>query len=359
MLVLGQDIALLGRGKAALRRQAELLQRRVFRGCLDPALEIVLALDLAEFRGHQPEHDLLLPLGQEAQRLEAASALGVVFEEIAVDVEVAQEMLGDELVAALGDEGRAEVAAAGMHRHDHVARAAGERCFGHARVFFRQPIGIIAARLGGFALLGVADHRPGGVIELQVAAAGVVEGADGLAVGLANVMEVGIEIRIDIFADARPTLAEMERRRRRDRHLRGDRSMVLDEAEVVEMRMAGEADLVDHPHTLSLGLDTCKLDALAGRVELDPVEPFVEVELPPGAPKLAVGGELQSDRLLFLDDRFDLAVFDLFQLCRGYLALLALGPRLLERRGTQEAADMVGAERRRGSLHAFPPIGPS
>ena len=43
---------------------------------------------------------MLLALRQEAQRLEAAGAIGVVFEEIAVVVAFAEQVLGDRLVAA-------------------------------------------------------------------------------------------------------------------------------------------------------------------------------------------------------------------------------------------------------------------
>src|SRR5437588_9887415 len=47
LLVLGQQIALLGRGKAALAGDAELLERGVFRRLLDAALELVRAFELA------------------------------------------------------------------------------------------------------------------------------------------------------------------------------------------------------------------------------------------------------------------------------------------------------------------------
>ena len=59
------------------------------------------ALELAALRRHEAEHDDL-PLRHEAQRLEAAGALVVVLEEEAVDVELVEERLGDEVVAALG-----------------------------------------------------------------------------------------------------------------------------------------------------------------------------------------------------------------------------------------------------------------
>src|SRR5262249_61194540 len=57
LLVLAQQIALLGRGEAALAGNAELVERRVFRRLLDAALELVLAFELAALGGHDPEHD--------------------------------------------------------------------------------------------------------------------------------------------------------------------------------------------------------------------------------------------------------------------------------------------------------------
>ena len=60
-----------------------------------------LASSLPLLRGDQAEHELLVALGEEAQRLEAAGAVAVVFEEIAVDIDLAEQLLGDEFVAAL------------------------------------------------------------------------------------------------------------------------------------------------------------------------------------------------------------------------------------------------------------------
>ena len=69
----------------------------------------------------------ILPLRHEAQRLEAAGALVVVLDEVAVDVELAEERLGDEVVAARGGPGGAEVAAAHVRRDRHAVRPARER----------------------------------------------------------------------------------------------------------------------------------------------------------------------------------------------------------------------------------------
>ena len=75
--------------------------RRVLRRLLDPALQLVLRLELAALRRHEPEHDVLVAFRQEAQRLEAARALVVPLHEEAVDLELVEERLGNEVVARL------------------------------------------------------------------------------------------------------------------------------------------------------------------------------------------------------------------------------------------------------------------
>ena len=74
-------------------------------------LSVSLASSAPLLGGDQPEHDQLAGR-HEPQRLEAARALVVVLEEEAVDVELGEQRLGDEVVAALGRPGGAEVAAA-------------------------------------------------------------------------------------------------------------------------------------------------------------------------------------------------------------------------------------------------------
>src|SRR6202022_745534 len=81
LLAFRQCIAFLGRREAALRAQGELLDVDEFRRLLDPPLDRRLALELAGLRGHQPE-DYRLAFGHEAQGLEAAGAIAVVFHEI-------------------------------------------------------------------------------------------------------------------------------------------------------------------------------------------------------------------------------------------------------------------------------------
>src|SRR5438105_14655476 len=72
---LGERIALDRAGEAALRAKRELLERRESRSALDFFNQLVFTFQRSSFRRDQPQHDLL-PLRQEAQRLEEKSFAG-------------------------------------------------------------------------------------------------------------------------------------------------------------------------------------------------------------------------------------------------------------------------------------------
>src|SRR6476661_6721210 len=114
LLILCQHVAFFGRGEAALRRQAELIERDKFRGFFDALLDVRTRLQATRLRRDQAKHHDLVAFRQKPQRLESAGAVGVVFEEVAVVVALAEEILRPRLVAAGRDEGRTEVAAADM-----------------------------------------------------------------------------------------------------------------------------------------------------------------------------------------------------------------------------------------------------
>src|SRR5882672_2881192 len=92
-LFLGEDVALFGRGEAALRRYRELVERYELARFLQPPLDIVLVLELARLRGDDADHHDLVALRQIPQWLETAGPLGIVFEEIAVIVSAGQHGL--------------------------------------------------------------------------------------------------------------------------------------------------------------------------------------------------------------------------------------------------------------------------
>src|SRR5882672_4850527 len=74
LVVDGDLVTVVGAREPTLRAQAEVLQRHVLRRRLDAPLEIVLLLELGDFRADQPEHHLL-SLRHEPERLEAAGAV--------------------------------------------------------------------------------------------------------------------------------------------------------------------------------------------------------------------------------------------------------------------------------------------
>src|SRR5215471_11324622 len=74
-------------GEAALRAQRQLLERRVLRRLVDASLELVFGLELAALGSDQSEH-CHFALRKKTQRLEAAGAGAVIFEEIAVDADL-------------------------------------------------------------------------------------------------------------------------------------------------------------------------------------------------------------------------------------------------------------------------------
>src|SRR6478672_7885007 len=62
LLFLGEDVALFGRGEAALRRYRELIQRRVLGGFPEPPLDVVLPFQLAALGGDDADHHDLVAL---------------------------------------------------------------------------------------------------------------------------------------------------------------------------------------------------------------------------------------------------------------------------------------------------------
>ena len=70
-----------------------------------------------------------------------------------------------------------------------------------------------------------------------------------------------------------------------------------------------------------------------------------KVAAPETAPVFAVGHRFQSERRLLGDRAADRLVLDGFQIGCADLAAVALGARLLDFLWSQQAADMIGAER--------------
>src|SRR5579864_1399133 len=60
LLVFGEDVAFLGRGEAALRREAKLIERDIFCRFLDAPFDVGLLLQRPGLGGDETEHDDLV-----------------------------------------------------------------------------------------------------------------------------------------------------------------------------------------------------------------------------------------------------------------------------------------------------------
>src|SRR4051794_29043305 len=130
--------------------------------------------------------------------------------------------------------------------------------------------------------------------------------------------------------------------------------MRRDVLEVLDHRMGGvRPELAGDAQHHRLRLLALELDLAFAQIGFDTVELAEEVVVPERPAVFAVGDGFESHRLLLLDDRLDLAVLDRLKLLGRDLVLFAPGPRLLQRGRAQQATDVVGAERRLGTLHCF------
>src|SRR5580704_3328116 len=330
-----------------------------FGGFLDAPLDRVLGFQGAGLGRHQAEHSEAIFL-QALERRKAAGAVGVVFHEIAVHLDLVEQHFLLGFVAARAHEGRFVVAAAQMHGHRHVRRNVGHRDVNELAVKRAERFGIVAAVLHLLAIFRIAQHGYEHFVELQVAAAGISESTHGFFVRLAEIVEHRVELGIDRLVDRCADRATVQRRRRRDRYLWRTLGVRLDKFEMPDHRMAREADLAGDLGAFVARPGRGEGDAGLHDGLLDAVEAPEEIQMPPRAAEFAVGDRLQAGVFLLPDDVLDLTVFHRLQLVRRDLALGAALARFFQRRGPQQAADMIGAERRFGSLHGgllsyFPP----
>src|ERR1700678_2429344 len=105
-----------------------------------------------------------------------------------------------------------------MHGEDHVSRPAFKSGVSSARVKMRQRVGPVPALLRTHPLRPIARHRAGGVVELQITAAGIVESADRRSIGVPDIFKETVEVGINLLADRGAALAKMQSARRRYGH---------------------------------------------------------------------------------------------------------------------------------------------
>ena len=155
----------------------------------------------------------------------------------------------------------------------------------------RQHVRVVAAVDRTLAHDRIAEVGEVGVVELQVPAAGGVEGGDLVPIARRQVGEELVQVRVGLDVDGRSPAAEVDHRRRRDADLwrrRGHRREVL---EVGDLDRTGVAQRTRHRqlrrrHVHGVGGVGARRD-VAG--DGHAVELLEEVEVEPGAAELTVG----------------------------------------------------------------------
>ena len=175
----------------------------------------------------------------------------------------------------------------------------------------RQSIGIVAAFAQDLALLGVAKIRQVDFVELKIAAAGMRERLDRVAVREPQIAIELLHLRIDIEAHGPSTAPEMQHRRRRNRHLRHSAGVVAQKAEVIDHRMRRKSDLASNAQSLGLSLDAAlERDAMIRAERFNAIQPLQKIEVPHGAAEFAIGGAAQADLRLPRDRTLDSGVLN-------------------------------------------------
>ena len=353
LLVGGERVALDRAGEAALRAQAQLIHRHVAGRLLDPVPRARRSgSSVGPLGGDETEHDGRV-LADVAQRGEVAGALVVVLEEEGVDVELVEQHLGHRFVAAFGEPRAAVVAAAQVDADREVVGAAADGGVDQLGVGVRQGVGIVAALDRAGAHHRIAEVREVGVVELEVAAAGGVQGVDLGPVAGGEIGEEPLEVGIGVEVDRRPPTAEVDHRRRRDRHLRRLRDDRLQVAEVVDLDVADVAQRPDDGEAGRRHVDGVGGIGAGGDVagDGDAAELFEEVEVEPRPAVLAVRDAAHPQRLDLTDGGGDRLVLHGAQLVGGDRPGGPLGAGAVDDVGAQQAADLLGAERRLQGTH--------
>ena len=286
------------------------------------------------------------------KRCEVARAVGIVFQEEPVVVRAAEQHLGHRLVAARREPRGAEVAAANVCGDGHVGGLHLKDAVDHVNIVARNLVNVDA--LGGvrLALGRIAELAPACVVELQVAAAAVVERAHGVAVHFHDVVEQHALVLVALGGAIRRLAAhardQVQHRRRGNGQLRGVvAGNVAQRVEVGQERMVAERNLPAEHQLRALGLGALELHRpRVGVNVLHVLKRLKEVEVPHGAAELAVGDGLQARLLLLFHQLGDGLVLGGGQRLARDGAGGEIGARLFQRLGAQEAADDVIAVRR-------------
>ncbi len=237
---------------------------------------------------------------------------------------------------------------------EHLLRRRLQRGVDQAGRQLRLGLGILAADADGLAARGIAQIGQIGVVQLHVAAAGIKQVGDFLAIDLGKIvverLQLGIGVPRHGFAAAAQAHgrrgngdlggAPLARRRRQDLEIPAhDRRGAAQPAGYAEPRWAEFQNLAVR-----------LVEVRRRRIDngLSALDRGQEIQVEIGAAEFPVGDDLQADVLLQGHRVADGDVLDAPELQGRQDASLGLGAGPGEGGRAQQTADVIGAERRPG-----------
>ena len=252
--------------------------------------------------GDEAEDDLLV-FRYLRQGRKTAGTLIVIFQEEGVDVLPGEDVVRHGVIGAAGEIGGMIVAAADVGIDDHIFGLAFQR-----QVVDLQQLGLDLLQVdaqGFVALLRGVTHQgtPGAVIQLEIAAARVIELADHILIGLADIPDELRVVRIEL-----PGGFEIGGDDHLLEGLGGGGNGVfchgililklLQEGEILHKGMGFGPDLSDQVGVIQHGQLIMEGYALSGGFVVHTIEAPHEVQVPEGPAELAVGDNVIAKLLL-------------------------------------------------------------
>ena len=222
-------------------------------------------------------------------------------------------------------------------------------------------LGVLAAPADLRPLGGVVEVGQAGVVELQVGAAQLAEPAHLVGVGSGQIGPESLDVGIDRGVEHRGAAAVVNHVRRGDGLLGDGRGHVVpDEREVFAEDGVVQPDLAADVQRGGRPIDgpgrVGELHReMAGRPG-DPAELVNKVHVPGRPPELPVGGRLQAHLFLHSDRLDDLFILDRAQVSSRDPARREILTRLVQPGRPEQAADVVGPERRGGPAGHLRPL---
>ena len=315
--------------------------------------------------GDESGYEGLAGTPQDPPGLEGTGALIVILDKVAVVGDLADHRR--HRIVEAGEEGVPfEVALTEVGGDGHIRRMALQCLGGDPPEPLEHLFLLITQGLDLFQEIGVDHISPGGVVDLQVAAAVVIQVPNGGLIGGGDIVDQAVDVAAVVghFLDAHlQVVVHQDHIRAGDALFRGDTGvfggLVPEEFKGLHLGVGPGRVIADLPGDVTIfdvvHLAGALLLQMLGGEAVKLLEP---VQMPPSAAELPVGDELEAVGYLFFHQLCDLGVLHPAQLRQGELPGVVFGPGLLDRRGAQEGPDDVVFDVQHIVFSPFSPAGP-